>query len=64
MQDLIKRSAAVRENAFAKYSKFKVGSAILCADGSIVDGCNVETGAPGTICAERTLLSWHSQVGS
>lgn len=33
-----------------------MGSAILCADGSIVDGCNVETGAPGTICAERTAI--------
>ncbi|MGZ3733482.1 MAG: cytidine deaminase [Bdellovibrionota bacterium] len=52
-------SAAVtaRENAHAPYSKFKVGAALLLADGSIVAGCNVENSSfGGTICAERNAV--------
>jgi cytidine deaminase len=44
-------------NAYAPYSKFRVGAAIYLKDGSIVAGCNVENAAyPVCLCAERTAL--------
>jgi cytidine deaminase len=46
-----------REQAYAPYSNFAVGAALLAADGTIWKGCNVESGSYGlTICAERTAL--------
>ena len=46
-----------REQARAKYSNFKVGSALLCADGRVFTGCNIESSSYGlTICSERVAL--------
>ncbi|MBA3770078.1 MAG: cytidine deaminase [Blastocatellia bacterium] len=55
--DLIKAATDVREKAYAPFSKFKVGSALLTDDGSIVVGCNVESASYGlTVCAERVAI--------
>jgi cytidine deaminase len=45
-------------NAYAPYSNFRVGAALICSDGSICVGCNVENCAyPAGMCAERAALS-------
>lgn len=55
-QDLIRKAVEVRQKAYCPYSTFRVGSAILCSDLSVVTGCNVENGAHGSICAERSAI--------
>jgi cytidine deaminase len=58
MPDALAAAAlAARENAFAPYSKFKVGAAVEDADGRIHTGCNVENATYGlTVCAERVAI--------
>jgi cytidine deaminase len=52
---LLKAAAAAARKAYAPYSKYRVGAALLCADGAIFTGCNVENASYGlTNCAERT----------
>jgi len=56
-EELISAAKEVRENAYARFSNFKVGAAILSADGRVFTGCNVENSSYGlTICAERAAL--------
>jgi len=57
-EDLLQAAQAVRENAYAPYSNFQVGAAILAADGQIYVGCNVENAAyPAGQCAESSAIS-------
>lgn len=52
--DLFFNALDVQNNAYAPYSKFKVGAALLTENGNIYKGCNVENASfGGTICAER-----------
>ncbi|MSO24316.1 MAG: cytidine deaminase [Acidobacteria bacterium] len=54
---LVHAARQAREQARAKYSKFKVGSALLCDDGRVFTGCNIESSSYGlTICSERVAL--------
>ncbi len=54
---LTDRARAAKSRAYAPYSHFHVGAALLCADGSIIDGCNVENASyPAGTCAERVAL--------
>ncbi|MEC7259670.1 MAG: cytidine deaminase [Pseudomonadota bacterium] len=58
MQDLKRAALAVRENAYAPYSRFKVGAAIRGASGKIYAGCNVENVAyPEGTCAEAGAIA-------
>ena len=58
MSAALKEAAiAVRENAFARYSNFRVGAALEDIDGRIHTGCNVENATYGlTMCAERNAI--------
>ena len=55
--DLINKAINARENAYAPYSKFMVGAAVLTQKGNVFTGCNVENASyGGTICAERVAM--------
>jgi len=54
---LVQAALKARGNAYAPYSKYKVGAAVLGASGKIYDGCNVENASFGlTCCAERISI--------
>jgi len=56
-EQLLQIANEVRERAYAPYSGFKVGAALLCADGTVVTGVNIENATyTPSICAERTAF--------
>ena len=56
-EELVKRALDARLKAYSPYSDFCVGAALLCEDGEIYEGANVENSSYGaTNCAERTAL--------
>jgi len=55
---LLEKAKEARGNAYAPYSNFKVGSALLCANGQVHTGCNIENASFSlTICAERVAFA-------
>lgn len=57
IEKLIQAAALARQKAYAPYSDFHVGAALLCADGTVFTGCNIENASfPVSNCAERTAL--------
>ena len=58
LDTLLAEARKAADMAYVPYSKFRVGAALLCKDGSIVIGCNVENRSYGlTICAERNAIA-------
>ncbi len=56
-KDLIKEALNARNESYAPYSRFRVGAALLCLDGSVIKGCNIENSSYGlSNCAERTAI--------
>ena len=57
-EELLKRAREAADLAYAPYSHFHVGAALLFADGTIVKGCNVENASYGlSLCAERSAIA-------
>jgi cytidine deaminase len=57
-KQLVEQAIAARQLAYAPYSNYFVGAAILAEDGTVILGCNVENASyPATICAERVALT-------
>ena len=57
-QELVGQAIAARQLAYAPYSNYLVGAALLAKDGTVILGCNVENASyPATICAERVALT-------
>ncbi|WP_429651601.1 cytidine deaminase [Aeribacillus pallidus] len=57
IEQLIEEAKKAREKAYAPYSKFQVGAALLTEDGKLYHGCNIENAAYSLCnCAERTAL--------
>ena len=57
IEELLEAAKKARSHAYAPYSRFAVGAALLATDGRIYLGCNVENGSFGlTQCAERSAV--------
>lgn len=55
--NLVNEAIKARNFSHSPYSKFKVGAAILCSDGSVFKGCNIENASYSeTVCAERVAI--------
>ncbi len=56
-EELIRLAREAMTHAYAPYSHYQVGAALLCADGTVYQGCNIENATyTPTVCAERTAF--------
>ena len=56
-EQLMARAREARSHSYCPYSHYAVGAALLCADGTVYEGCNVENSSyTPTICAERVAF--------
>ena len=56
-EELLRLAKEAREHSYCPYSGFSVGAALLCRDGKVYQGCNIENASFGpTICGERTAF--------
>ena len=57
-RELVRLALMARKRAYAPYSHFAVGAALLCSDGAVYTGCNIENASyPCGICAERVAAA-------
>ena len=65
ISELFKAAEQAQKMAYAPYSRFAVGAALLAADGTIYTGCNVENASYGLgICAERNAIAHAVSCGA
>ncbi|MDR0930531.1 MAG: cytidine deaminase [Clostridiales bacterium] len=55
--ELLSLAKAASHNAYAKYSNFAVGAALLCENGDVYTGCNIENSCGTSVCAERAAIA-------
>lgn len=57
LEKLVETAKEARLNAYSPYSNFQVGCALLCKNGKVFTGCNIENGGIQAICAERVAFT-------
>jgi len=56
LENLVELAKKARENSYCPYTKFATGVALLCKNGNVYTGCNIENGGIQSLCSERTTF--------